>query len=250
MRAAVGAGRGVVPAVLLPLALLSGACGGDPASGPAPAPAPAPADKRTPVLVHLFEWKWTDIAIECESNLGPAGFTAVQVSPPVEHAVLRGFPWWQRYQTVGYSVASSRSGSGDEFRDMVRRCAAAGVAIYVDAVINHMTAQASGVGSNGLHYTKYSYPDLYAPDDFHMPPCGIAAGDYQNAPDRVRNCELLGLADLNTGSDRVRDQIAGALAALVELGVRGFRIDAAKHIDPSDLDAILSRVSARVGAAA
>ena len=29
------------------------------------------------VAVHLFEWKWTDIAAECESVLGPAGFKAV-----------------------------------------------------------------------------------------------------------------------------------------------------------------------------
>ncbi len=33
------------------------------------------------VFVHLFEWRWTDIAAECETVLGPAGFTAVQVSP-------------------------------------------------------------------------------------------------------------------------------------------------------------------------
>ncbi|HET6283915.1 MAG TPA: alpha-amylase family protein [Polyangia bacterium] len=232
----------MVPAVLVPLALQMCGCGDT--ANPMP-----PADNRAPVSVHLFEWRWTDIAVECETNLGPAGFTAVQVSPPVEHAVLAGHPWWQRYQTVGYSVARSRSGTGEEFRDMVRRCAAAGVAIHVDAVINHMTAQSSGVGSNGTTYTKYSYPDLYAPDDFHSPPCTIADGDYQNAPDRVRDCELLGLADLNTSSDHVRDQIAGALATLVELGVRGFRIDAAKHVAPSDLDAILRRVSARVGSA-
>ena len=53
------------------------------------------------VFVHLFEWRWTDVARECEAYLGPAGFAAVQVSPPSEHAVLAGHPWWQRYQTVG-----------------------------------------------------------------------------------------------------------------------------------------------------
>ena len=35
--------------------------------------------------MHLFEWKWTDIANECEEYLGPKGFCAVQVSPPMEH---------------------------------------------------------------------------------------------------------------------------------------------------------------------
>lgn len=31
-------------------------------------------------IVHLFEWKWPDIAKECENFLGPMGFGGVQVS--------------------------------------------------------------------------------------------------------------------------------------------------------------------------
>ncbi len=31
------------------------------------------------VIVHLFEWKWTDIAAECERFLGPAGYCGLQV---------------------------------------------------------------------------------------------------------------------------------------------------------------------------
>lgn len=30
-------------------------------------------------MVHLFEWKWDDIAAECENFLGPNGFAGVQV---------------------------------------------------------------------------------------------------------------------------------------------------------------------------
>lgn len=30
-------------------------------------------------IVHLFEWKWDDIAAECERFLGPNGFAGVQV---------------------------------------------------------------------------------------------------------------------------------------------------------------------------
>lgn len=29
--------------------------------------------------VHLFQWKWRDIAKECEEYLGPNGFGAVRV---------------------------------------------------------------------------------------------------------------------------------------------------------------------------
>jgi alpha-amylase len=30
-------------------------------------------------IVHLFEWKWLDIAAECERWLAPKGFAGVQV---------------------------------------------------------------------------------------------------------------------------------------------------------------------------
>lgn len=55
-------------------------------------------------MVHLFEWKWADIARECENFLAPNGFGGVQISPPTENTevVLDWLstkrPWWERYQ--------------------------------------------------------------------------------------------------------------------------------------------------------
>jgi alpha-amylase len=191
-------------------------------------------------FVHLFEWKWTDVAAECETVLGPAGFSAVQVSPPQEHSIVPSHDWSERYQPVSYSIQKSRSGTDVEFVDMVNRCKAAGVGIYVDAVINHMTNYPSpGVGSNGTAYTKYEYPGLYTAADFH-PPCALT--NYQSAAN-VQDCELLSLPDLNTGLPSVRQKIAGYLVMLARLGVAGFRIDAAKHIQQVELDDIIGRVN-------
>jgi alpha-amylase len=217
-----------------------------------PAPPPSTLGAAPPVplasaFVQLFEWKWTDIALECENYLGPAGFAGVQVSPPSEHAVIAGYPWWERYQTVSYSLARSRSGTLSEFEDMVHRCALGGVRVYVDAVFNHMTAQTEGTGYNGTQYTKYSYPGLFAETDFHEPPCVIQPSDYQDSADHVRICELDGLADLKTSDDGVREKIAGYLESMVDIGVLGFRVDAAKHMYPGDLDAIVSRVNQHAG---
>ena len=36
-------------------------------------------EKDRQAMVHLFEWKWDDIAAECERFLAPNGFAAVQV---------------------------------------------------------------------------------------------------------------------------------------------------------------------------
>lgn len=188
------------------------------------------------VFVHLFEWSWNDIASECETQLGPKGFKAVQVSPPQEDIVRS--EWWTRYQPVSYNIDNSRSGTRAEFIGMVNRCKAVNVDIYVDAVINHMTA-GSGIGSNFTSYTKYNYPGLYTQSDFHSP-CSIY--NYQDAAN-VQDCELVGLADLNTSSATVQQKIADYLVGLARLGVAGFRIDAAKHIQPVELNAILDKVN-------
>lgn len=204
-----------------------------------------PALKAAPktVFVQLFEWPWNDIAKECETYLGPNGFSAVQVSPPQEHISTPGSPWWERYQPVSYEILS-RSGTEAQFKEMVFRCNRAGVDIYVDAVINHMSGlEPGGVGFSGRHFKHFSYENLYSFNDFHH--CNRNGDDnIKNFNDRFElfNCELLNLADLNTASASVQDTIVGYLNKLTDFGVKGFRIDAAKHIDPADLQSIESQL--------
>jgi len=191
------------------------------------------------VFVHLFEWKWNDIAAECENVLGPKGYSAVQVSPPQEH--IQGPAWWTRYQPVSYKLVS-RSGNEQEFASMVSRCKAAGVDIYVDVIWQHM-AFGSGTGTAGSSFNTgtLSYP-MYSSQDFHHPLCGINPSDYGSNAWRVRNCGLSGLPDLNTGSSYVQQTAANYMNHLMELGVAGFRFDTAKHIDPYEMSAVLARL--------
>lgn len=191
-------------------------------------------------MVHLFEWSWSDISRECEEFLGPAGYSAVQISPPQEH--VQGLAWFTRYQPVSYKL-ESRSGSRTQLIDMVQRCNASGVAIYADAVINHMSSVGRGVGVAGSSYEDYRYPAVpYSPLDFHF--CGRENNDIKNYSNafEVRNCELVNLADLKMEIDYVRDRIADYLNDLLSIGVRGFRYDAAKHMAVADLTAIRGRL--------
>ncbi|GAA2611670.1 alpha-amylase [Paractinoplanes durhamensis] len=199
------------------------------------------------VIVHLFEWPWASIASECTNVLGPKGFGGVQVSPPQEHVVLpsSGYPWWQDYQPVSYQL-TTRRGDRAAFASMVSACHAAGVKIYVDAVINHMAGGGStGNGSAGSTYSHYSYPAVaYGNNDFHH--CGKNGNDdIVSWTDRweVQNCELVDLSDLATESSYVRGKIAGYLNDLISLGVDGFRVDAAKHMPVADLQAIYGALS-------
>uniref|UniRef100_A0A034VD39 alpha-amylase n=1 Tax=Bactrocera dorsalis TaxID=27457 RepID=A0A034VD39_BACDO len=191
------------------------------------------ASGRT-TMVHLFEWKWDDIAAECENFLGPKGYAGVQVSPVNENIVANNRPWWERYQPMSY-LLTTRSGNEQQFANMVRRCNNVGVRIYVDAVFNHMAADranARGTAGSTANPGSKSFPAVpYSSTDFHTT-CAI---NNYNDVNQVRNCELVGLKDLDQSKSWVRDRILDFLNKLINLGVAGFRVDAAKHVWPSDL---------------
>ncbi|XP_055958799.1 alpha-amylase [Patella vulgata] len=200
-------------------------------------------------ITHLFEWKWSDIAQECERFLGPYGYCGVQISPPNENRVVTNpnRPWWERYQPVSYKLVT-RSGNEDQLKDMIQRCNKAGVRIYADAVVNHMTgAGGTGYGTGGSSYDANSlnFPGVpFGGNDFNGGnECHSSDGsihNYNNA-EEVRNCRLVGLTDLKLSSDYVRGKVAGYFNHLIDLGIAGFRVDAAKHMWPGDIAAVLSK---------
>ncbi|CAJ1433563.1 unnamed protein product [Effrenium voratum] len=226
-------------------------------------------DKSRPdlVAVHLFEWTWPDIGNECEQQLGPAGFNAVQVSPPSEH--ILGDSWATRYQPVSYQLYS-RSGTYDEFTEMVRRCRAAGVNVMVDAVLNHMAgpfvfspekdrgkacgqsadtkkeSTAKCLGWMSTEYGNRQYLqgragiDKYVRSQFHHYPdneranCGLPPWT-----NNKRLCDMYGLPDLNTEDKSVQAQLGAFLFELLEIGVTMLRIDAAMNIYPESLAEVI-----------
>lgn len=207
--------------------------------------------KDRQAIVHLFEWKWDDIAAECERFLGPKGYAGVQVSPPNENIVIYQDvvkrPWWERYQPISYKLIT-RSGDEAAFASMVNRCNAVGVRIYVDCVFNQMTpGSGTGVGGTSCNGGAMDFPGVpYSAFDFTpRDRCPSRSGDIENYGDanQVRNCKLSGMPDLNQGSDYVRTKIRDYLNKLSGMGVAGFRIDAAKHMWPGDLQALLGSLN-------
>ncbi|XP_005089737.2 alpha-amylase [Aplysia californica] len=199
------------------------------------------------VIVHLFEWKWTDIAKECERYLGPKGFCGVQTSPANEHAIVTTDamrPWWERYQPVSYKLVS-RSGNEAQFKDMVQRCKNVGVRIFVDVVVNHMAGLGRvGPGSGGSQFNSdnLDFPGVpFSKQNFNAKskcPSGDGNVNDYNNPANVRNCYLVGLTDLDQSQSYVQDKIAGFFNHMIDIGVAGFRVDAAKHMWPNDFKAI------------
>uniref|UniRef100_F6ZTX2 alpha-amylase n=1 Tax=Ciona intestinalis TaxID=7719 RepID=F6ZTX2_CIOIN len=201
-------------------------------------------------IVHLFEWHWDTIADECETFLAPNLYAGVQVSPPNENRIVGGRPWWERYQPVSYKIGT-RSGDRAAFENMVDRCNSVGVRIYVDAVVNHMCGGDGGSSTQGTAGST-CYPDSegfpavpYSSLDFNDGNCNTASGDIENYGDaaQVRNCKLVGLLDLNQGTDYVRGRIIEFMNDMLSLGVAGFRVDACKHMWPGDLEVIFGSLN-------
>ncbi|XP_068945348.1 alpha-amylase 1B-like isoform X1 [Petaurus breviceps papuanus] len=203
-------------------------------------------------IVHLFEWRWDDIALECERYLAPHGYGGVQISPPNENVVINKppRPWWERYQPISYKICS-RSGNEDEFRDMVKRCNDVGVNIYVDAVVNHMCGSGVHAGTSstcGSYFNPGSrdFPAVpYSAWDFNDGKCTTRSGGIESYHNiyQVRDCRLSGFLDLALGKDYVRSTIAAYMNNLIAMGVAGFRIDASKHMWPGDIKAFLDKLN-------
>jgi len=91
----------------------------------------------------------------------------------------------------------------------------------------------------GLEFPAAAYNTM----DFH---CERSLNSW-NDPFQLNYGWLVGLSDLDTESDYVRERIAAYLTDLISIGFSGFRIDAAKHIMPESLSQILAKVKKNLG---
>ena len=193
------------------------------------------------VIIHPFQWTYDNIAKECTEYLGPAGFDGVQISQPAEHA-NKGNVWWAVYQPVNFNNFTTMTGNETQLKNMIKACNEAGVKVFADAVFNQRPND--GVGLGGSTYGNNSYPDGFNDGDFHHNGCSV--GNYSDEWN-VRQCALLGMTDTATDNSSTQDKIADFLVKLMDMGVYGFRIDAAKHMHYNDINAIMEKTAAKAG---
>eukprot|EP01038_Epipyxis_sp_PR26KG_P016006 gene16006-21720_t len=104
-------------------------------------------------IVEMFMWPHSDVEKECEI-LAKMGYMGVKLFPTQEQVMsLETFsgdlnPWYFAYQPVSYRL-QGRMGTRDELRSAIHACRKAGVRVYADAVINHMTG--GGNDANPYH---------------------------------------------------------------------------------------------------
>ena len=210
------------------------------------------------VILHAFDWNYDYITEQAEliANLG---YRSVLVSPAMKSLSLpSGSKWWQRYQPQDYRLIDNPLGNTLDFKRMVERLAELSIWVYVDVVFNHM-ANESDIRADLEYPNQWDREDyardpekyealklfgdlsepLFSESDF------VEAFGIENWNDKweVQNGRISGgphdpglptLAD----NDHVIEQQRSYLKALKQIGVKGFRIDAAKHMSLEHLSKV------------
>lgn len=208
------------------------------------------------VILHAFNWKYSDVQARAQA-IADAGYKVVMVAPAYKSA---GNAWWARYQPQDYRVIHGPLGDTNAFKSMVNALSARGVKVYADIVFNHM-ANESGIRSD-LNYPGQSVLNTYASNLTYynsirlfgnLTQNFLGAGDFgssncitnYNDVWQSQNWRLCGappdkgLPDLVANSWVIQQQQA-YLTALKSFGVKGFRIDAAKHMTNSHINAVFT----------
>jgi alpha-amylase len=195
------------------------------------------------VILHAFNWRYTDLADRAE-EIAAAGFGAVLIPPPL-YSDEHGPDWWQRYQPKDYRVLRSFLGNRTQLEEALGALHRHGLRILADMVFNHMANE------KGQRPAPYNFPGerelarygrpaeqferdrlygdldvgLFSPWDFNWD------GDIKNWYCLHESSEhsLSGLPDLDL-NDWVVEQQRTCLRELNRLGFDGYRIDAIKHL--------------------
>ncbi|OQV19022.1 putative Alpha-amylase [Hypsibius exemplaris] len=239
---------------------------------------------RGDVILQLFQWPYSDVASECATLAALTAIKAVQVTAPQEHRIIFRpvddrtvkRPWWERYQPVSFKLGKTRGGTLDDFKSMVTACRAAGIAVYVEIVVNHLAASTAGTGrgSDGTWYSfdretfDYRVPignaDMLLPPDLRVtlpgkthcphtlpplptdPPTNSAPeylASYACHPKLAYSSADAPLVKLNLTSPWVKNKIGENILDLVEMGVSGFCIISATFSPPDQLSDLFASLS-------
>ena len=198
------------------------------------------SDKLAPstqegVILHAFNWSFDTIK-ENLPAIKEAGYTSVQTSP-VQQPKGGGANWWSLYQPVSFSIATSSSlGNKEDLKELCEEADKYGIKIVCDIVFNHMatTGKIDEWGDPEVDPEVETYePYIYQNREtlFHHidEPIGI-----QN----TTHC-YNGLPDLNTGDPYIQERALSLLKECIDVGVDGFRFDAAKHIETQVMENVL-----------
>lgn len=149
------------------------------------------------------------------------GFDGVQISPIQPTKDDNSYEWWMLYQPTYFDIGN-RLGSRKDLLDLCLEADKKELIIISDVVINHLAG--CDDGSLKAHYKDDT--DLVSNPNAWKEARNI--NDWNNRWEVTNLC--MGLPGLNPNNPMVQDKVINMLNDMIDLGVRGFRFDAAKSI--------------------
>jgi alpha-amylase len=184
------------------------------------APVTSAADQPIAIF-HAFDQNYNDVnGFVCK--LADQGYSHIQIAPAQRSNPKEPNEWYFRYQPVEYGKIEGR-GSEDDLKRLIDKANSCGFKVIADIVFNHMASISDFNFSDFSEFNDKKY--------FHDR-CSIVYND--NNRDKELICWIGDLPDLNQSIDHVRDVHKAHLKKLLDLGIGGFRFDAAKHM-PHDI---------------
>lgn len=146
-------------------------------------------------------------------------------------------PSYHKYDVTDYKNIDPKYGTLDDFSAFVADCHSRGVDVIIDLVLNHTSNQhpwfkaaLSAVKAGDMHNQYVDYYSIVTADQ-KLPGSTyyLLYGDYYYEANFSSS-----MPELNMDSDAVKNEIKDIIAFWYDLGVDGFRLDAAKYIYYND----------------
>ena len=201
-----------------------------------------PNATNTETILHVWSWNFPTIA-ENMKQIADAGYTMLQTSPvnacfSPEGANVKILDekegnWYHYYQPTDWTVGNNIVGSEEEMKAMLDSAKKYDIRVLVDVLPNHTAFDIDLV-------TDEFYAAVGGRDKMFHTKGLEGIQDYNNRT-QCTHQGVGGLPDVNTENPLFQKYYMEFVNKLVEMGVRGFRYDTAKHIgvhsDPLDTEA-------------
>jgi alpha-amylase len=197
---------------------------------------------NTETILHVWSWNFNTIA-ENMKLIKESGYTMLQTSPvnacfSPEGANIKILDkeqgnWYHYYQPTDWTIGNNILGTEQEMAAMLDSAKKYDIRVLVDVLPNH-TAFNIDLVSDEFYAAVGGREKM-----FHTN--GLKGIENYNDRDQCTHQGVGGLPDVNTENPLFQKYYMQFVNKLLEMGVRGFRYDTAKHIgvhsDPVDAEA-------------
>ena len=197
---------------------------------------------NTETILHVWSWNFPTIT-ENMKQIADAGFTMIQTSPVnacfspeggnIKILDEKEGNWYHYYQPTDWTIGNNIVGTEEQMQVMLDEAKKYGIKVLVDVLPNHTGFDIDLVSEN--FYEAVGGRDKM----FHTH--GLEGINDYNDRTQCTHQGVGGLPDVNTENPLFQKYYMQFVNKLIEVGVRGFRYDTAKHIgvhsDPLDTEA-------------